>query len=78
MCLGLHPGGGLLLERATVTLNLSCSAPVSVRLIFFIADSVALMRSTIGKCYGVKGKFNSLARTSFFDWVSSLSDTHLS
>lgn len=56
-------GGGFALDRAADTFNLSSSASVSVKLFFFIADSVAVIKSTIGNSFGVK--FKPLPKTSF-------------
>ncbi len=46
-------GGALAPDRVADTLTLSCSALVPVRLFFLIADSVAVISSTIGTCCGV-------------------------
>lgn len=46
------------------TLSLSCLASVIFRLFFLIADSVAVIRSTIGTLFGVTAKFNPLTKTS--------------
>ena len=45
-------GGAFALERMADSFNHSCSASVSASLLFLMADSVAVMRSTTGICSG--------------------------
>ena len=64
--------GAVALARVADTLTRSCSASVSASLLFLVADSIAVMRSTTGICSGATAKFSPLARTSFSGLVSSL------
>ena len=50
----------------------SCSASPSEILLFHIADSVAMMRSTIGSCCREMSKLSPLAMTSFSGLMKSL------
>ena len=54
---------------ATDTFIRSCTP-----LLFLMADSDAVMRSSTGICSGVTAKFGPLARTSFSALMSSLLD----
>ena len=47
---------------------------MSACLLFLMADSTAVMRSTTGICSGATAKFSHLTTTSFSGWVSSLLD----
>ena len=66
------------LTWAADTFNRSCSATVSANLLFLMPDSVAVMRSTPGICFGITAKFSSLVRTSLPGWVSCVVDVVIS
>lgn len=64
---GVKIGGvGLALASATVTLSLSSSASFPDNLLFLMADSVAVMRSTVGICFGAAAKFSLFFKNLIF------------
>ena len=65
------------LVRVADTLSWICSASEELSLLILIADSVAVMRSTVGSCCGEMAKFRPFPSTSLSGLVRGLCDRFL-
>ena len=70
-------GGIFALARVADTWSQICSASEELSLLILIADSVAVMRSTVGSCCGEMAKFRPFPSTSLSGLVRGLCDRFL-